>query len=308
MYSIVARRTQNHSRTPLIRFLPPDSSSAMLLQGGFRVLLLLTAVCTSVLASPLVSHEKRSHTPFGWSLLRRHDSSATMPLRFGLKQSNIDKIDEYLYDVSHPSSANYGKHWTAAEIAATFAPDDSTIDTVRSWLVESGIAVEKIRLTASKGWIEADVTVGEAENLMNTEYNVYTHETGKEHIGIVSYSTRLLVNIKLMFLACNEYHLPLHVAPHVELVTPSVHFDAIIQKRSPTQPAKAVGKPGSGNGPKLGAAAVAPKINSNLTDCDEQITLDCLRALYNISHTPVSGDVNTFGIGVPSSFLNRVDC
>lgn len=108
-----------------------------------------------------------------------------------------------------------------------------------------------------------------------------------------------------MFLACNEYHLPLHVAPHVELVTPSVHFDAIIQKRSSTQPAKTVGKPGSGNGPKLGAA-VAPNANSNLTDCDEQITLDCLRALYNISHIPVSGHVNTFGIGV-FSFLPERD-
>lgn len=164
------------------------------------MLLLLSSVCTSALGSPnpspihtpLISHEKRSHTPFGWSLLRRHDASATMPLRFGLKQSNTDKIDEYLYDVSHPSSANYGKHWTAAEIAATFAPDDNTIDTVRSWLVESGIALEKIRLTASKGWIEADVTVGEAENLLNAEYNVYAHETGKEHIGI-SYVTHLLV-------------------------------------------------------------------------------------------------------------------
>ncbi|KAJ7692961.1 hypothetical protein B0H14DRAFT_3662651 [Mycena olivaceomarginata] len=31
-------------------------------------------------------------------------------------------------------------------------------------------------------------------------------------------------------------------------------------------------------------------------DCDTSVTLDCLRALYNLDFTPVSGDVNTVNV------------
>ena len=156
-----------------------------------RFLALLTLVCTSALASPSVSsfvlHERRSHTPAGWSLSRRHEASATLPLRFGLKQSNIRNIEDYLLDVSHPTSPNYGKHWTAAEVAETFAPSGETVDAVRNWLLGNGISSDGIHLTPSKGWLEIEATVEEAENLMNTEYNVYEHETGVEHIGMFGF-------------------------------------------------------------------------------------------------------------------------
>lgn len=133
--------------------------------------------------SPYNVHEKRTHIPPGWSLTRRHDSTSTIPLRFALKQRNIEDIGDYLHDVSHPKSPNYGKYWTPADIASTFAPGDETIDTVRNWLIASGIEEGQIVLGRTKGWIQADVTVEEAEQLMNSEYNVYTHMSGKEHAG-----------------------------------------------------------------------------------------------------------------------------
>lgn len=133
--------------------------------------------------SPYNVHEKRSAIPIGWSHTRRHESAATLPLRIALKQSNIESIDEYLYDVSHPESANYGKHWTAGEISRKFSPSEESVSTVRDWLVENGLASERIRVSSTKGWINVDVTVEEAERLMNTEYNVYTHVSGQEHVG-----------------------------------------------------------------------------------------------------------------------------
>lgn len=133
--------------------------------------------------SPYHVHEKRAQSPPGWSLARRYDAASTIPLRFALKQRNIQNIGDYLYDVSHPKSPNYGKHWTAGDVARTFAPGDETINTVRSWLVASGIGEERIVLGRTKGWIQVNVTVEEAEQLMNTEYNVYTHASGKEHVG-----------------------------------------------------------------------------------------------------------------------------
>ena len=86
-------------------------------------------------------------------------------------------------DVSHPESPNYGKHWSADKIAETFAPAKTSIDAVRSWLHSAGFAAERVRLSASKGWIEVNATVNEVERLLDADYHVYSHETGTEHIG-----------------------------------------------------------------------------------------------------------------------------
>ena len=133
--------------------------------------------------SPYVVHEKRSSIPSGWSLAHRHDASSTVPLRFALKQKNIENLGDLLLEVSHPSSPSYGKHWTASDIAREFAPSSDTIEVVRTWLLESGIKDHRISLSASKGWINVYASVEEAERLMSTEYNVYRHASGTEHVG-----------------------------------------------------------------------------------------------------------------------------
>src|SRR5262249_51840099 len=54
----------------------------------------------------------------------------------------------------------------------------------------------------------ANTTIWEAERLLKTEYYGYEHSvTGQYHI------------------ACHEYHVPQHVQPHVDFITPTVHFD-----------------------------------------------------------------------------------
>ena len=133
--------------------------------------------------SPYRVHEKRTQVPPGWSRTRRLDATFTIPLRIALKQKNIESVGTYLYDVSHPKSPNYGKHWTPGNIATAFAPTAETIDIVRGWLIAGGIGDDRIALSRTKGWIQVDVTAEEAGQLMNTEYNVYTHMSGKEHIG-----------------------------------------------------------------------------------------------------------------------------
>lgn len=133
--------------------------------------------------SPYHVHEKRAHLPLDWTLTRRLDTTSTIPLRFALKQRNIEYIGDFLHDVSHPKSPSYGKHWTAGEIARAFAPTDGAVDAVSNWLVASGIKEERIAPSRTRGWIRVDVTAEEAEKLMHTEYNIYMHASGKEHVG-----------------------------------------------------------------------------------------------------------------------------
>lgn len=149
--------------------------------------LVVLALGLSALAEPTLSpyqlHERRTHVPAEWSYDRKHASDAILPLRFALTQSNIDDIGKYLMEVSHPNSPNYGAHWTAGEIFRKFSPSDETVAAVRGWLEENGFDKSRVQVTPNRGWIEVKATVEEAERLLQTEYHVYGHETGHEHVG-----------------------------------------------------------------------------------------------------------------------------
>jgi tripeptidyl-peptidase-1 len=151
------------------------------------VLPFILGLAASATANPTISpwrlHEKLSYIPEGWTRARKHNPSASIPLRFALTQSNIQDIETFLYDVSHPDSPNYGKHWSPGQIADTFAPSNESIETVHAWLIESGVEPHRVKLSPTKGWLEVTSTVEEAENLLNTEYHVFDHETGMEHVG-----------------------------------------------------------------------------------------------------------------------------
>ncbi|KIJ66050.1 hypothetical protein HYDPIDRAFT_87640 [Hydnomerulius pinastri MD-312] len=242
----------------------------------FVLLSLGLAASAGPTLSPWTLHERRSHIPSGWSRARKHNPSAVIPLRFALAQPNIEDIEEYLYDVSHPNSPNYGNHWTAAQVAATFAPSPESADAVHNWLLESGIEAHRIKISPSKGWIEFQATVQEAEDLLHTSYHVYGHESGSEHV------------------ACESYHLPEHLATHVDFVTPTVHFDAKLSKRDGVRKVQPVGLPGEGTGPKT-TGQVSSWIDQ-LEDCDNHITPLCLRALYGLIYEPLSADNNSYGI------------
>jgi tripeptidyl-peptidase I len=113
----------------------------------------LLSLAASGLAGSVV-HESRGPAPMGWTNLGRHAADAVLPLRFGLAQSNLDKLEEYLLGVSHPESPDYGNHWTADQVAKTFAPSKETVDVVTEWLHDAGLHPERVKLSQGKGWIE----------------------------------------------------------------------------------------------------------------------------------------------------------
>ncbi|KAJ7098373.1 peptidase S8/S53 domain-containing protein [Mycena epipterygia] len=243
--------------------------------------LTLAAVAAAQALSPSVQHAKRSRLPPGWSRVRRHAPDAFLPLRFGLAQPNVDinTLEGLLNDVSHPDSPNYGMHWAPARVAEHFAPSDETVQAVTSWIMESGFAKERVRVSKTKGWIMLNASVAETESLLGTEYHVYVHESsGKEHI------------------ASEAYHLPAHISTVIDLVTPTIDFNAVLTKRSASTATHiSLGQPGGG--------AVSPKLTTSvstilpdLDNCDVQITPACLRALYGLEYVPTAASKNSLGI------------
>ncbi|PPQ70161.1 hypothetical protein CVT24_003888 [Panaeolus cyanescens] len=285
-----------------------------------------------------VLHEKRTSTPPGWKRIKRHTSPSPssnpssppnantqlIPLRIALTQSNLDILPDLLYDVADPESANYGKHWTPKEVMEKFKPSAESVKKVREWLIAEGLGghgEEKVRrvneggshgmgyvsggtsksksdggnvrkqgmkISPSKGWIEVHATVEQIEKLLNTEYYVFKHDNGDEHI------------------ACTEYHLPKHIAPHIDLITPSIHFDTVLRKRSSSSSsastsqllsAKKIGQPGHGITPRTTGTVHASELSLNdLSKCDDMITPPCLRALYGIQWYPMMSSRNTLAI------------
>lgn len=240
-------------------------------------------------------HEKRADIPPGWEKLDALDRRAGLPLRIGIAQSNLDKGWEWLNDVSHPSSPNYSKHWTPEQVAQAFAPSDESLDAVRSWLSSSGIASDRLTQSQSRSWLEFEASVDEAEELLKTKYHVYEHgQTGQLHV------------------ASEEYSVPSHLKEHIDIITPTVHFDVKVKPRKSnpeltgrdesSDVRKGLGWPGSGSLPK-GGRRLGPngplhgkKLREELAMCDEYITPDCLRALYQFPINHKLNRDNSYGI------------
>ncbi|KAF7792186.1 hypothetical protein EIP86_003218 [Pleurotus ostreatoroseus] len=239
--------------------------------------------------SPHVRHESRRSLPAEWFPVRRAEPDFVLPLRIGLIQPNLNDIESMLLDISHPDSPNYGNHWSAAKVAATFRAPEESVRTVKEWLTGQGVETANMRLSKAGNWIEADMSVAQAEALLKTEYHVYEHEsTGTEHV------------------ACGSaYHLPEHVSKHVDLVTPTLHFDVKLRGRSGF--VKRDSKPGeAGLGPvPLKTGGKLENIIDELEDCDQHITPNCLRALYDFAYVRVATEKNSIGIVeyTPDSYL-----
>ncbi|KAM5539764.1 hypothetical protein V8D89_006577 [Ganoderma adspersum] len=229
-----------------------------------------------------VAHESRRSLPSGWNPVRRAEPDVILPLSVGLAQSNLENLEAYLLDVAHPDSPNYSKHWTPKEVATAFRPSAESYDAVREWLVEDGsIDTGRIVLSKSGNWVMANVTVAEAERLLGTQYFVYEHaEDGREHV------------------ACHgAYHLPETVSKHVDLITPTLHFDVKVRRHGSSDKmsaAKNVGSVGFGAAPKIDG--VLHDIFTDLEHCDETITLACLRVLYDFVYEPLAANKNSIGV------------
>jgi tripeptidyl-peptidase-1 len=57
-----------------------------------------------------------------------------------------------------------------------FAPAESSVDTVRTWLESSGISRDRVSQSVNKQWLQFDGSTAELEALLHTEYHHYEHE------------------------------------------------------------------------------------------------------------------------------------
>lgn len=249
----------------------------------------LSLSVSDVIAIPLndyVSHEKRTlpgENP--WRRNARVAGDSIIPLRIGLVQSNLDLGHSHLEAISHPGSPRYGQHLSADEVHSLFSPAEDTVDMVRDWLLGSGIAREDIVHSDNKGWLVMDLPASSVEQLFKTSIHEYEHrKTGALRLG------------------SEEYHLPAHLTEHVDYITPGVKLSALVRKRSYGGRFKARDSVSS-----ILHSRNADAIPSNLRNCSNQITPECIRALYSLPAHPGYDQFNAPGFYEQGDYYAQSD-
>ncbi|KAL1598497.1 hypothetical protein SLS59_006782 [Nothophoma quercina] len=240
--------------------------------------LLLLGLSGLSASSPLgshVVHEKRHAAPIAWTKHSRAPKDTVLPVRIGLTQRNLEHSDRFLDDISDPDSPNFGKHWTAEQVANTFAPHPDASKTTLDWLQNSGIDPKRVKHSVGRNWVEFSATVAELEDLLKTEYHYYQHKA--------SGGFRI---------ACDEYGLPQRVGKHVDFVMPTIQLDGL----QPVAQSKATIQ-----------AAVNITGLFGTTNCNSLITIDCLRAIYNLPVGKYNHTGNQLGIAEWADYLYLPD-
>ncbi|KAJ4364728.1 hypothetical protein N0V83_009325 [Neocucurbitaria cava] len=156
-----------------------------------------------------------------------------------------------------------------------FAPHPEASETTLDWLVASGVDSKRIKHSVGRNWVEFSASVAELEKLLNTEYHYYQH---KESSGFR--------------IACDEYGLPEHVRKHVDFVMPTIQLDGL----RPVAHAR---------------ATIEASVNitglSGTKNCATLITIDCLRAIYNIPVGKYNHSGNQLGIAEWADYLYLPD-
>ncbi|KAM7215665.1 alkaline serine protease [Rhypophila decipiens] len=218
-----------------------------------------------------------------WEKTEKVPTGAMLPMRIGLRQSNVDVGHEMLMDRSTPGSPNFGNHLSAQQVIDLFAPPQDSVEVVIDWVVSAGIARERISQSTNKQWVQFDANVTEVEHLLLADYYIYEHRaTGTRNI------------------ACDEYHIPHRIREHIDYVTPGIRLRAEPAKleklkRDQQQSAhldKRDTQPGQVR--KGARLPTLPPLNTSV--CDLYVSPACIREQYRIPEGSRASPGNELGI------------
>ncbi|KAI0823806.1 family S53 protease [Trametes gibbosa] len=237
---------------------------------------LFTLAIGKPMSRNLKVHEAREEIPAGFSLRGSASPDTTLKLRIALVQSNFAELEQRLYDVSTPSSPNYGLHLSKDEVEQYVAPTAESVNAVNAWLKENDLDAQTI--SPAGDWLAFEVPVSKANELFDADFSVFAHDqSGLEAIRTLSYS------------------IPAELQGHLDLVHPTVTFPNPYSHlpviRSPVKSSQ-----------NLTARASIP------ASCADTITPSCLQDIYGIPKTAATQSSNKLAVsGFIDQFANKAD-
>lgn len=239
------------------------------------------AFAQSVLASKVF--EEVVEIPEGWRELpsMRVNRENTLSMRIHLAQQNVAAFEQKVIDMSTPDHPTYGDHMNTHEIKRMLQPTQETLTSVLTWLEAAGISQH---VAVEHDWINMNVTVAQAEKLLDAKYSYFRDDDGKRTV-----------------LRTLSYSLPAELHEHILLVQPTTMFGMRamrnwiqkIEELPLTSLETSHHKKPPGTTVPLDVAA-----------CNATITPGCLQALYNVNNYQTKAPLGKNKIGV-NGFLDQ---
>ncbi|KZP14825.1 family S53 protease [Athelia psychrophila] len=229
---------------------------------------LLATLLALVAAGPtarsgMVVRESKSAVPDGFVVKSAAPADQTIPLRIALVQSDMAGLEKALYDVSTPSSPNYGKHLSKEEVEEYVKPSQAAVDAVNAYLKANG--VEASTMSPAGDWLGFSIPISKANDMFNADFSVYQHvASGTEQIRTLSYS------------------IPSSLSGHLDYVHPTTNFIT----GSPRLPLIVSPLPSNATGLTPATAAA----------CGSTVTPACLQSLYGIPTTKATQSTNQLAV------------
>lgn len=153
-------------------------------------------------------------------------------------------------------------------------PRDKAAAEVLSWLLDSGIPACDIENNGE--WINFQVSVLKAEEILSTNFHFYAPP---DKPSPFSYARTL------------RYSVPRSIAPHIQTIQPTTRFPQTRPQKNSVLKAEYLSKI------TAGTSTTGSGYTNITTACNDGITPDCLRALYNVGNYTASLSANShFGV------------
>lgn len=208
-----------------------------------------------------------------WYRREPASSASNIQLVIGLKQSNLDRVDEWVLDVSDPDSPNFGKHWSAQKVAQTFSASSRSVDAVRQWLSAYSIDWRRVWQSRPPSWLRVNMTVAEAEKLLHTRLYTYANN----YTGAIDISAAV-------------FRIPQDMKSRIDFIASAKYFDVELAAHPSKKLAQARNQ--------FAAKSTNPS-EGKPRPCGQWLTPGCIRGLYGIP-TPNTNATSTqpYGLGV----------
>jgi len=195
----------------------------------FLLLLVIVASFITLAHSSSSSHSKVGEAIFkneiGKSIQHLGPANANEEhtIVFAVKQSNLEKLDNLLQDISNPRSSSYGKYLTKEDIDA-ITLNDNSIQHVETTLKR--IPELKVRRLSKGGeYISVTAEVYILNQLLQTQFQAYQAMVTKTH-------THGKITTKRAIRAL-EYSLPHELMLHVDHVFHTIQHPFVVERIRP---------------------------------------------------------------------------
>ena len=148
----------------------------------------------------------------------RVDPTQLHDVIFVIQQNNIEKLTEILDDISDPTSTNYGKHMTGAEIA-DLTGNPVARDEVVSYLLSAGASI--VSETLYGEYITASAPVSVWEEVLDTEFFIYTVlPINRDHQDYNVEGDKSVKN----YIRAEKYSVPIVLDTHVQSISNTIQL------------------------------------------------------------------------------------